>query len=196
MNVGVNCQSDPPDFININCGIPSGKSYDDPITKLHYISDANFTEGGVIKNILSDYMNSDSEILSSLRSFPNGGRNCYTLQNLVPNAKYLIRAHFKYGNYDGLNSPYILFELHLGVNVWTQVKISNSSYGYSTEVLTVAESDFVSVCLVDINSGTPFISALELRPLPMSIYPALDTSTSLVLNFRINIEPNSTEVVR
>ncbi|CAA6667505.1 unnamed protein product [Spirodela intermedia] len=51
--------------------------------------------------------------ISNLRSFPNGTRNCYTLSPVQSGDRYLIRAGFLYGNYDGRGSPPI-FDLHIG----------------------------------------------------------------------------------
>ncbi|CAA6672835.1 unnamed protein product [Spirodela intermedia] len=81
---------------------------------------------------------------ANVRSFPDGTRNCYTLRPLVRGAKYRVNAEFLYGNYDGLGRP-PTFDLYLGVNLW--------------------------VCLVNTGNGTPFISALKLRPLPIPCTP-------------------------
>ncbi|XP_039158947.1 senescence-induced receptor-like serine/threonine-protein kinase [Eucalyptus grandis] len=103
----------------------------------------------------------------TLRSFPNGTRNCYTLR--PDNGKsntYLIRATFLYGNYDRKNQiP--TFDLYIDVNYWDTINTSNYVF---TEVVYVPQRDYIQVCLVNIGKGVPFISALELRPLINSPY--------------------------
>jgi hypothetical protein len=44
----------------------------------------------------------------------------------MPGGKYYVRAIFGYGNYDRLNSP-PTFDLYVGVNYWTTVRIVNGS---------------------------------------------------------------------
>ncbi|XP_020266813.1 putative leucine-rich repeat receptor-like protein kinase At2g19210 [Asparagus officinalis] len=185
--IGVQAQPNTQGFISIDCGISEGRSYDDEITEIPYICDTPFTDSGANYNISANYLsNSLPTQLSSLRSFPDGSRNCYTLRPVLKGLKYSIRAMFMYGNYDGLNKP-IVFDLHLGVNLWKTINISDASRVYMAEVLTVAEAHFISVCLVGTNSGTPFISSLELRPLKMYMYPAVNATSSLVLFRRLNM---------
>uniref|UniRef100_M8BB05 Malectin-like domain-containing protein n=1 Tax=Aegilops tauschii TaxID=37682 RepID=M8BB05_AEGTA len=103
---------------NKDCGFPGTTSYVDSTTELSYAPDAAFIDAGSNHNISVEYMKPQS-LLSKryhdLRRFPDGTRNCYTLRSLVPGLKYLIRATFLYGNYDGLNGM-PLFDLHIGVN--------------------------------------------------------------------------------
>ncbi|PUZ65101.1 hypothetical protein GQ55_3G196300 [Panicum hallii var. hallii] len=54
------------------------------------------------------------------------------------------------------------------------------------EAIVVVPDDFVQVCLVNIGSGTPFISALELRPLKRKLYPQANATQGLVLLGRAN----------
>jgi len=47
-------------------------------------------------------------VLKTVRSFPEGERNCYPLKPMTgKDANYLIRAGFMYGNYDEKNSTAI-----------------------------------------------------------------------------------------
>lgn len=188
-------------FISIDCGIEEEKLYNDDITGMLYRSDAQFIDSGVNNNISAvGIANSVPSRFLSLRSFPIGGRNCYTLQPVLQGSKYLVRASFLYGNYDGLNNAQndrpILFDLILGVNLWKTINISYASVVYTVEALTVAEFDFISVCLVNRNSGTPFISSLELRPLEMSLYDAVNASNSLVLYHRLNVGSPKNKLLR
>lgn len=91
-----------------------------------------------------------------------------------------MRAAFGYGNYDTLNMlP--KFDLYLGVNYWTTVSIINSSTAYLFEMIAVSPVNYLHVCLVNIGSGTPFISGLDLRSLQENLYPDSSATQSLVL---------------
>ncbi|GJN14999.1 hypothetical protein PR202_gb01883 [Eleusine coracana subsp. coracana] len=175
-------------FISIDCGLPEKSSYVDDATKLTYVSDAGFTDAGVNRNVSAEYINNPSFVSNrnrNVRSFPGATRSCYTLSSLTPGSKYLIRATFLYGNYDGLGRlP--AFDLHLGVNFWTTVNVTTIDQAELTEVITVVRDDFVQVCLVNTGSGTPFISGLDLRPLGSSLYPQANTTQGLVLYTRRN----------
>ncbi|KAL0797469.1 hypothetical protein Bca101_052643 [Brassica carinata] len=133
-------------FISLDCGLPSNEPpYNEQFTNLTYISDANFIQRGK-----TGYIQNNSETLfvskpnRVLRYFPDGIRNCYSL-NVTQDTKYLIRTVFVYGNYDGLNSP-PRFDLYLGPNIWTSLDLRNSG------------------------SSTPLISVIEVRPLPYHTY--------------------------
>jgi len=103
-------------FISIDCGIPSGSSYTDDTTGINYVSDSSFVETGVSKSVSFTAQRQ----LQNLMSFSEGSRNCYTL---IPKQgkgkKYLIRASFMYGNYDGENSS-PEFDLFIGGSLWTK----------------------------------------------------------------------------
>ncbi|XP_066365460.1 probable LRR receptor-like serine/threonine-protein kinase At4g29180 [Miscanthus floridulus] len=136
-------------------------------------------------------------IYRDVRSFVDGARNCYTLWSLAVGLKYLLRASFMYGNYDGLNRPPV-FDLYIGVNLWKTVNVSDPPDArVVAEAIVVVPDDFVQVCLVNTGSGTPFISGLELRPLKSSIYPQVNLTQGLVLLVRRNFGPtDSTDIVR
>ncbi|XP_052158609.1 senescence-induced receptor-like serine/threonine-protein kinase [Oryza glaberrima] len=172
-------------FLNIDCGLTNKSTYNDIPTNLTYVSDREYVEGGKSYDIMAQYMaDATNEQEKTLRSFPDGQRNCYRLPT-NSSKKYLIRTTFTYGNYDGLNSSekgsLFLFGLHIGVNFWATVNLTNwgSSYTVWKEVLTVAPDKFISVCLINLRSGTPFISTLDLRELDDSMYPFLSSSVSL-----------------
>ncbi|RZS26333.1 hypothetical protein BHM03_00059654 [Ensete ventricosum] len=180
-------------FISIDCGIAAGSTYVDPTTTIPYVSDAPYTDAGVNQNISAAYVtNLLGRRYLNVRSFPNGTRNCYTINSITPNSKYLIRATFFYGNYDGLGSQSRLFDLYLGVNLWKTINITDPGSGSRTDVITVAASDSLSVCLVNTGHGTPFISGLDVRPLMDILYPAVNPSRSLVLSQRLNMGPTDT----
>ncbi|RZS14591.1 hypothetical protein BHM03_00046302, partial [Ensete ventricosum] len=151
-------------FISIDCG-NSKSDYVDHSTNITYVSDDRFIDVGSDFYIQSNYINSSVPTLQlNLRSFPDGVRNCYTLP-VPPNSTYLVRATFMYGNYDGgKNSQIIQFDLHIGVDHWKTMTISDPSAIYTAEALSLATANSTSVCLIDTGGGTPFISSLELRP--------------------------------
>ncbi|EAY76225.1 hypothetical protein OsI_04161 [Oryza sativa Indica Group] len=177
----------PGGFLNIDCGLTNRSTYNDTDTTLTYVSDTEFVEGGNGKSydIMAQYIaDATNEQEKTLRSFPDGQRNCYTLPT-NSSKKYLIRATFTYGNYDGLNSSekgsLFLFGLHIGVNFWATVNLTNwgSSDTMYKEVITVAPDKFISVCLINLGSGTPFVSTLDLRELDGAMFPFLNLSVSI-----------------
>lgn len=179
------------DFISIDCGSPS-KLYEDTDTNITYSPDDNFIDTGINQSISSEYMYPNNPNLpfplSDLRSFPQGNKNCYTLKPEAGKGSLnLIRASFLYGNYDGENRlPE--FDLYLDVNFWSAVTFGNASDIVTREIIGFAQSDVINICLLNKGLGTPFISALELRPLNSSTYKTeFGTNASLVLFERLDI---------
>ncbi|VAH21467.1 unnamed protein product [Triticum turgidum subsp. durum] len=168
-------------FISIDCGLPEQGGYVDAATKIPYTSDAGFTDAGSNRDVSAEYMDPRMPRTHlNVRSFPDTARGCYTLPSLTPGSKYLVRATFRYGNYDGLNKlP--AFDLYLGVNFWRTVNVSKVDAAVVAEAIAVIPDDSVQVCLVNVGSGTPFISALALRPLENSLYPQANATQALVL---------------
>jgi hypothetical protein len=169
----------------------------DDTTKLSYAPDAAFTDAGTSNNISAQYITAKlAKRYYNVRSFPDGARSCYTLRSLVAGLKYLVRAEFMYGNYDGLGRLPI-FDLYVGVNFWSTVNVTRPDAEVTLEAMVVVPEDVVQVCLVNTGSGTPFISALELRPLKSSIYPYVNATQGLVLFARVNFGPaDDTDTVR
>ncbi|KAM3406149.1 hypothetical protein ACQJBY_000286 [Aegilops geniculata] len=194
-------QLDSRGFINIDCGLQGEESYVDDETKLVYVSDAGFTDTGTPYNISAEnYRPWSSRNVRSLRSFPDGVRNCYMLGSLVSGHKYLFRATFLYGNYDGLNKRPASFDLYIGVNFWTAVNMSwwglDQDNRATVEAIVVVPHDLVQVCLVNTGGGTPFISGLELRPLKMSLYPQATAELGLFLLRRRNFAAINGTIIR
>ncbi|RVX16910.1 putative leucine-rich repeat receptor-like serine/threonine-protein kinase [Vitis vinifera] len=167
-------------FISIDCGIAPGSSYTDDRTQIHYTSDAEFTDTGINYNVSRS--ENPSKQLMNVRSFPEGARNCYTLEpEKGKGNKYLIRAFFMYGNYDSKNQVPV-FKLYLGVDKWDTIKFKNSNKIVRKEIIHIPKTDYIDVCLVNNGSGTPFISALELRPLDNSSYNKTELGSLLLSN--------------
>ena len=122
-------------------------------------------------------LSSVKQYYATVRSFPDGLRNCYTLGPVRSGSKYRVTAEFFYGNYDGLDrSP--AFDLYLGVNLWSTVEAGTF---IRKEIIIVAAADSVQVCLANTGRGTPFISELDLRPLPFAAYNLVNDSSSSIV---------------
>nr|XP_023890009.1 LRR receptor-like serine/threonine-protein kinase IOS1 [Quercus suber] len=170
-------------FISIDCGSPANSSYSEPTTGINYISDAAFIDTGISQQISAVYKDGFQHQVWNLRSFPQGIRNCYNIST-AQGTKYLIRGTFLYGNYDGL-SKLPQFDIHLGVNMWDTINITDMSLDFSTELIHVPYQNYLQICLVNTGFGVPFISAIELRPLSNKTY--LSNSGSLALFARLDV---------
>ncbi|EOA38953.1 hypothetical protein CARUB_v10011370mg [Capsella rubella] len=158
-------------FISIDCGLASSESsYVEPVTNITYISDAGFIRGGktgtIKKDLETDFITKPYRVL---RYFPDGTRNCYSL-SVTQDTNYLIRAVFVYGNYDGLNI-FPRFDLYLGPNLWKTLDLRTTDFGSAVEeIIYVTRSKVLDICLVKTGTSAPFISTIELRPLPYNTY--------------------------
>ncbi|KAH0849993.1 hypothetical protein HID58_095896 [Brassica napus] len=180
-------------FISIDCGLqPDNSSYTESSTGIKYVSDSSYTDTGTSSFVAPEYRGNMMQSMWSVRSFPEGVRNCYEIGVNV-SAKYLIRAAFMYGNYDARNElPG--FDLHLGPNKWESVKLESSEGTVSKEIIYSVLTDTLQVCLVNTGNGTPFISVLELRQLPNSSYAT--KSESLQLFQRLDFGSSTNLTVR
>ncbi|KAF3785102.1 hypothetical protein EJ110_NYTH29071 [Nymphaea thermarum] len=173
-------------YISLNCGLPEGSTSLDEL-RYTYTSDQAFIASGEIKEVATQFASSPV-MYHTLRSFPNYRRNCYTLTPVTQGKKYLIRASFMYGNYDGQNLP-PTFDLYLGAEQWDTVKLENASHILWTEIIAAAQSSNISVCLVKTAGVNPFISGLELRPAD-DIYNNTQWPSWLKTYMRINAGSN------
>ncbi|GLU22321.1 hypothetical protein SLE2022_384080 [Rubroshorea leprosula] len=162
--------TDRPGSINIDCGIY--ENYIDYQSGSHYKSDSDFVTTGENKLVYVKDMDPHPQLgrmLNTLRSFPKGEKNCYTLKpEQGKGHHYMFRVFFFYGNYDGLRNP-PTFEVYLGVNHWKTVVLQNG-YWECYEIIQFLWTDTIDLCLANIGSGIPIISGLELRLLYDSIY--------------------------
>ncbi|GJN17834.1 hypothetical protein PR202_gb04935 [Eleusine coracana subsp. coracana] len=132
-------------FINIDCGLSENTSYVESTIKITYVSDFGFTDTGVNRNVSAAYIANKqpySRHFLTLRSFPDGDRNCYTLRSLTSGYKYLLRAFFMYGDYDGLNKPPI-FDVYLGVDLWGKVDLTKDDKISMLEIIAFSPNDFL-----------------------------------------------------
>ncbi|KAH0893815.1 hypothetical protein HID58_056244, partial [Brassica napus] len=125
---------DQSEFISLACGlVPKETVYTEKSTNIIYESDANYIDSGLVGRINDANKTRLQQQYWTLRSFPEGERNCYNF-NLTANRKYLIKASFNYGNYDDLNRlP--RFDLHIGPNKWTSVSFPGGRYGSNREMI-------------------------------------------------------------
>ncbi|KAL5575491.1 hypothetical protein UlMin_017190 [Ulmus minor] len=180
-------------FISIDCG--ASENSVDETTGIAYTADANFTDAGEIKEISAQFNSLNiQQQYRNVRSFPQGAKNCYILRpSQGKNRTYLFRAGFMYGDYDGKNQlPE--FDLYVGVNLWKNVVVDNSSSIITMEMIHVIETDYVHVCLVNTGSGTPFISVLEVRLLNNNAYVSEYGSLDLYARLDCGLSPK--EIVR
>ncbi|BAH95741.1 probable LRR receptor-like serine/threonine-protein kinase At1g51810 [Oryza sativa Japonica Group] len=185
-------QPDSLGFISIDCGIPDGGGYSDESTRgLRYVPDAGFLDAGAGLSAGINPPYTDRDLAArylTVRYFPGAASaagergGCYTLRQLSPGGRYLVRATFYYGNYDGAIAMLpVVFDLHLGANRWTAVNVTAADAIYIFEAVVSPPADFLQVCLVNIGKGTPFISGLDLRPLKPELYPEATANQSLLL---------------
>ncbi|KAL1212392.1 putative LRR receptor-like serine/threonine-protein kinase [Cardamine amara subsp. amara] len=174
-------------FISLACGlVPKDTTYTEKTTNITYKSDANYIDSGLVGRINDQYKAQLQQQTWTLRSFPEGERNCYNF-NLTAKSKYLIRGTFIYGNYDSMNQLPI-FDLHIGPNKWTSVKLDGVANGTMVrEIIHVLTQDRLQVCLVKTGKTIPFISSLELRPLNNNTY--VSESGSLIAVSRVFFSP-------
>ncbi|KAI3670520.1 hypothetical protein L1987_87856 [Smallanthus sonchifolius] len=178
-------QDDQSGFISIDCGSLQGSNYTQ--LGINYISDDyGFIEAGESHKTTSVYVDSSFRVYNTLRSFPQNERNCYTLRPQEgKNNRYLIKAIFFYGNYDSRGHP-PQFDLYIGADYWDTIRVDPVKL-LTYEMIHLTSSDYIYVCLVNTGSGNPFITALELRLLNITMY---EEQPSLYLFNRYNFGTN------
>ncbi|KAG2299759.1 hypothetical protein Bca52824_036231 [Brassica carinata] len=179
-------------FISLDCGLPAEElsPYDERHTGLRFSSDATYIRSGKTGRIQANRESEFSKQYTTLRYFPNGTRNCYNL-SVEKGRKYLVRATFVYGNYDGLNiKP--KFDLYLGPNPWTTIDLQGDVDSGRVEMLHIPTSNSVQICLVKNGTTTPLISTVEIRPVGNDTYTTV--SGSLNLLFRSYLNKSDTDI--
>ncbi|KAL0772413.1 hypothetical protein Bca101_037564 [Brassica carinata] len=190
-------------FFSLDCGLSANEPpYTESRTGITFSSDEYFVQGGISGRIHKD----EAETLKSyetLRYFPIKKRNCYNL-NVMQENRYLIRAVFLYGNYDG-QETHPKFNLFIDRTLWVTVSdqdepdknwesMFSSVKGVilEKEIIHTAKPNTLKVFLVKTDTTTPFISALELRPLSKNIYGT--KNGSLVSIYRALLRDSYEEV--
>nr|AAO22763.1 putative receptor protein kinase [Arabidopsis thaliana] len=181
-----------PGFVSLDCG--GAEPFTDELG-LKWSPD-NHLIYGETANISS--VNETRTQYTTLRHFPADSRKyCYTL-NVTSRNRYLIRATFLYGNFDNSNNVYPKFDISLGATHWATIVISETYIIETAELVFLASSPTVSVCLSNATTGQPFISTLELWQLSGSMYGSMLSEDRFYLSVaaRINFGAESEASVR
>ncbi|XP_022728677.1 uncharacterized protein At1g24485-like [Durio zibethinus] len=172
------------DWVRIDCG--SDTSYKDANGDT-WKTDEDFIKTGnnerVPQNIASKV-----EQLNTLRVFKEQNKNCYTLPTPT-STRYLVRAMFLYGNYDGLSKP-PTFDLQFDGNKWATVVTTMTNFTYY-EMIYATKGESISVCLARTQDQQfPFISSLESLPLPADMYAQMRRDMAWFNSYRYNYGAN------
>lgn len=178
-------------FVSLDCG--GSEKFTDEIG-LQWTPDDKLTYGGQISTI--SVANETRKQYTTLRHFPADSRKyCYTL-DVVSRTRYLLRATFLYGNFDN-NNVYPKFDISLGATHWSSIVISDANSIEMRELIFLASSPTVSVCLSNATTGQPFISTLELRQFNGSVYyTEFEDQFYLSVSARINFGAESDAPIR
>ncbi|GLT89693.1 hypothetical protein SLE2022_076690 [Rubroshorea leprosula] len=179
-----------PGFVSLNCG--SKENFTDELG-LQWTSD-DFLKYGETASV--SVANEKRKQYKTVRHFPADSRKyCYNL-NVVSRTRYLVRATFLYGNFDKSN-VYPKFDISLGATHWSTIDISDADTIELQELIFLATSPTISVCLSNATTGQPFISTLELRQFNGSVYATLfEENFYLSVSARINFGADSEDPVR
>ncbi|WOG96213.1 hypothetical protein DCAR_0415546 [Daucus carota subsp. sativus] len=133
---------------------------------LQWDVDSDYTQTGSNSNILVQNETIREEF-NTLRFFPNSTQdNCYIVPAETQIIRYILRAGFYYGNYDGLSSP-PTFNLFINDVKWATVNTSkNNGEPYYEEINYENNgSGFFKICLVQIKDGGLKIIYFRFDPL-------------------------------
>ncbi|KAF5939794.1 hypothetical protein HYC85_020961 [Camellia sinensis] len=176
--------------LHIDCGSPN-PTYSTPDRILEWHTDQDFIKSEknqIIKILLTKH--TLIQTMNTLRFFPKGNKNCYNLPLFTQYKKFLFRAGFYYGNYDGLSKP-LSFRLEIDGKFWANVTASLSEEPVYHELFYIIKGEKVTVCLVrTTDDEVPFISFLEATKLLSESCKFLDNNTALYLHSRINYGAN------
>ncbi|KAF3337017.1 putative LRR receptor-like serine/threonine-protein kinase [Carex littledalei] len=184
------CGAQSPGFLSIDCG--GNDRYTDELG-LNWEPDTQFPFG---RSANISVPTEARKQYTTLRYFPaDNNKYCYPL-NVTTRTRYLLRATFLYGNFDNSN-VFPKFDLSIGPSRWSSVVIYDMSTVVIKEVVFLASSSVVSVCVSNATTGQPFISTLELRRFNGSLYYTdFETRAFMSLSARINFGALSNDPVR
>ncbi|KAK9015980.1 hypothetical protein V6N11_007067 [Hibiscus sabdariffa] len=152
-------------FLSLSCG--GEKNYVDSY-KIKWVSDDTFITTG--KKTTVEYVEGTSSSSIPIRFFPESrGRNCYKLPVENISSIVIVRAQFVYKNYDKHRKP-PAFSVSLGTAIVSMVNLTDKD-PWIDEFTWPVSKDTLSFCLQAIpGGGSPVISSLEVRPLPLGAY--------------------------
>ena len=174
----------------MDCGGPVNFTDD---LGLSWTSDFNFSYGAAASISVA---NETRKQYTTVRHFPADSRKyCYRL-DVTSRTRYLLRATFLYGNFDS-NNVYPKFDISVGPTHWSTIVISDANTIESTELIFLASSSSMSVCLSNATTGQPFISTLELRQFNGSVYyTEFENQFYLSMSARINFGADNEAPIR
>ncbi|XP_024515519.1 LRR receptor-like serine/threonine-protein kinase IOS1 [Selaginella moellendorffii] len=166
---------------------------------IKWIPDDKYITTGVKTSIASPLKQGSDLIFQRLRYFSDTSRkHCYALP-VVVDESYIVRPRFDYGNYDGLESTIVEFEIAIGANTLANASLDSQSRWYF-EFVVKATNSTLDLCLgtrSNSPANIPFISAIELRRLAPGMSGSVsDYSEVLVLWRRINLGATLDEDIR
>ncbi|KAM7266019.1 hypothetical protein ACFE04_003702 [Oxalis oulophora] len=180
-------------FISLDCG--GKENFTDEIG-LTWSPDDNNTNFGEKADI--SVFNETRKQYTTLRYFPTDSTSrkyCYAI-NVTSRTRYLLRATFLYGNYDS-NNVYPKFDVSVDATHWSTIVISDADTIEQIELIFLASTPTISVCLSNATTGNPFISTLELRQFNGSVYfTTFEKQYYLSVSARINFGADSDAPVR
>ncbi|CAI8614548.1 unnamed protein product [Vicia faba] len=177
-------------FVSLDCG--GTESFTDEIG-LDWTPDNKLTYGEIATISVA---NQTRKQYTTLRYFPADSRKyCYTL-DVIGRTRYLLRATFLYGNFDK-NNVYPKFDVSVGATHWSTIVISDADSVEMRELIFLASSSSVSVCLSNATTGQPFLSTLELRQFNGSVYfTEFEKQFYLSVSARINFGAETDAPIR
>lgn len=154
---------------------------------LEWDVDLDYTQTGSNKVVQNG---TSREEWNTLRFFPNNTQeNCYIVPAETQIIRYIIRAGFYYGNYDGLSSP-PTFNLFINDVKWKTINTSkNNGEPFYEEIMYENNgSGFFKICLVQIkDGGVPFINSIEAVVLWDKLYSQMENNATYNLVTRTNL---------
>ncbi|MCL7027579.1 hypothetical protein MKW94_027480, partial [Papaver nudicaule] len=188
-------------FLSIDCGSSALKLYTDE-NSIEWVGDGPYIQTGDVHKVHSpaNISRFDSNVLNTLRAFPNRNKNCYSIDIDIKDEdnttveRVLVRANFYYGNYDNKSSPPI-FDLQFNGNHWQQITTAENNVYIYEVVFSLNKGNHINVCLAQTKpDNIPFISALEVRSLDSEAYSYIPSDRPMIFMDRVAFGTN--EVIR
>lgn len=177
-------------FVNIDCGGTTAHTDD---IGLQWVPDSSYPFG---HSTNTSFTNNNKTQYNTVRFFPKDNRKyCYTL-NVTMGLRYLVRATFLYGNFDN-TSVYPKFVISLDSTYWDTIVIEDATTPVVSEMVVLAPSPSLVVCLYNTSSGVRFISTIELRRFNGSMYNTMyEDQYFMFMAARVNFGALSTASIR
>jgi Malectin-like domain len=92
---------------------------------------------------------------------------------------------------------YPRFQISLGATYWDEITITNAAIPVIREMVILAPSRSISVCLFNASSGVPFISTIELRQFDGNMYYSkYEAKYFMFVSRRVNMGARSNASIR